>query len=286
MLSAAYGGQVNKANMGLNADPRSEWESYKYNQENQGRTAGEVEPKSMGWGEYAQEWYDRLIGTPLKGMAGAGDALLGKANPDLESFEKNVLDALSLYAGPSVLGRSSATTLSSFGAKAGKETLESTKKMIESDKRLSGIVNVDAIGADGTTLPPGMVQITVTGNHPAKGGSFNIEADPTKIYAKLEQEAVKWSTELKPSDPIGWDVMANNRKERLIKMAGWETSDGELNSHGIKLLNSKWENLSLNQKRELAEVGSKGYGSMQKVPDASAKPIDEFALSVLKELGM
>jgi hypothetical protein len=125
MLAAAYGGQINPANMGLNAEPRSEWDSYKYNQANPGRTAGEVEPKSIGWSEYAQEWYDRLIGTPLKGMAGAGDALLGRANPDLESFEKNVLDALSLYAGPSIargtFAKPSQTTLGIFGGQGAKE---------------------------------------------------------------------------------------------------------------------------------------------------------------------
>ena len=195
MLAAAYGGQMNPSQFAIDAEPRSEWDSYKYNQANQGRTAGEVQPKSIGWGEYAQEWYDRLIGTPLKGMAGAGDALLGKTNPDLESFEKNVLDALSLYAGPSVargtFGRPSATTLSMFGSKP---SVDVVQKLVDSDKRLSGMVKVDAVGVEGTTLKPGMVQVTVIGEHPAKGGSFTTLADPTIIAERLDQEAVKWGT--------------------------------------------------------------------------------------------
>jgi hypothetical protein len=122
--------------MGLDAAPKSEWESYKYNQANPGRTAGDVAPKSMGWGEYAQEWYDRLIGTPLKGMAGAGDALLGRSNPDLESFEKNVLDALSLYAGPSVAKSTfgklpSQNTLNIFGGVGAKDAPLRMKEIAE-----------------------------------------------------------------------------------------------------------------------------------------------------------
>jgi hypothetical protein len=179
MLSAAYGGQVNKANMGLNADPRSEWESYKYNQENQGRTAGDVEPKSMGWGEYAQEWYDRLIGTPLKGMAGAGDALLGKSNPDLESFEKNVLDALSLYAGPSVAKSAfgklpSQTTLNIFGGVGAKEAPLRMKEIAE--KALSAGKDPDEV-------------LKYTGWKPGMEGKMRFEIDDRAMKFTPEAQA-------------------------------------------------------------------------------------------------
>ena len=91
---------INKANMGLDyGPPKSEWESYKYNVANPGRTTAEPIPEPMALADYPKVWYDRIIGNPLKGMAGAGDALLGRTNPDMESFEKDVLDALSLYAG-------------------------------------------------------------------------------------------------------------------------------------------------------------------------------------------
>ena len=124
MLQAAYSGQVNPAGMGLNADPRSEWESYTYNLANPGRTEGE--PPAMALSDYPKVWYDRIIGQPLQGMTGAGDALLGRTNPDLETFNKDVLDALSLYAGPTIAkgmlgGVPRATELSIFGGVGAKE---------------------------------------------------------------------------------------------------------------------------------------------------------------------
>jgi hypothetical protein len=173
MLAAAYGGQINHSQFAIDAEPRSEWDSYKYNQANQGRTAGDVEPKSMGWGEYAQEWYDRLIGTPLKGMAGAGDALLGRANPDLESFEKNVLDALSLYAGPTIAkgmlgGVPKATELSIFGGVGAKEAPGNYTKLYRSGRPEGRWWSADKEytygmggGRDHTDLPVDMSKIKV-----------------------------------------------------------------------------------------------------------------------------
>jgi hypothetical protein len=172
MLAAAYGGQINPANMGFNyGEPKSEWESYKYNQANHGRTAGDVEPKSIGWGEYAQEWYDRLIGTPLKGMAGAGDALLGRANPDLESFEKNVLDALSLYAGPSVAKSAfgklpSQNTLNIFGGVGAKEAPLRMRDIAE--KALSAGKDPDEVWK-------------YTGWKPGMEGKMRFEIDDSKL---------------------------------------------------------------------------------------------------------
>jgi hypothetical protein len=70
---------------------------------------------------------------------------------------------------------------------------QKVKESIESNPELSGLVRVDAIGAEGTSLKPGSVQVTVIGEHPAKGGSFTVDAEPGSIVKRLEEEAVKWS---------------------------------------------------------------------------------------------
>ena len=74
-----------------------------------------------------------------------------------------------------------------------KPSLPDIRKTLLSDKRFGNLISIDALGEEGSTLKPGYIQVTVTGNHPAKGGSFSVEPEPDKILERLQQEAIKWS---------------------------------------------------------------------------------------------
>jgi hypothetical protein len=88
--------------------------------------SGTYDPRAEGWTSYhtlpqaagmlGEVWYDRLVGEPLQAMSRVGAALQGKTNPDRVAFQKDVLDALSLYSGPGILaGKPTMTMASAFG---------------------------------------------------------------------------------------------------------------------------------------------------------------------------
>jgi hypothetical protein len=129
---------------------------------------------------------------------------LGKPEVSSEGNPKKFIDRSdsryqeSIYAEPSRFPTLDTGTIATVGGGvknliAKPLSLSSFQKSISQDKRLSNLIRVDAIGQEGTTLPPGQVQITVVGNHPMKGGSFNTEADHEKILEKLKEETIKWS---------------------------------------------------------------------------------------------
>jgi hypothetical protein len=80
-------------------------------------------------------------------------------------------------------------------------TVASVQQKVDADPRLKGIAKVDALGEEGTTLKPGMVQVTVVGDHPAKGGSFSVENNVDAVATRLDEEAKVWAKEAAPESP-------------------------------------------------------------------------------------
>jgi hypothetical protein len=83
--------------------------------------------------------------------------------------------------------------------------VEAIQAAVNADPRLNGMVRVDAVGEEGTTIPPGKAQITIIGEHPANGGSFTVDPSPDQIAARLDEEAQRWAkpaASVPKADPV------------------------------------------------------------------------------------
>ena len=149
-----------------------------------------------------EELLKEKLGQPEVSREGNPKKFIDKSDPRYQE---------SIYAEPDRFPSLDTGTVASIGGGikklVAKPSLPDIRKTLLSDKRFGNLISIDALGEEGSTLKPGYIQVTVTGNHPAKGGSFSVEPDPDKILERLNQEAIKWSKPLsKTARPGGKDA--------------------------------------------------------------------------------
>jgi len=134
-------------------------------------------------------------------------------------------------------------------------TVEMLQVDVDTIPELKGKVLVDALGEEGTTTPPGYAQITIIGDHPASGGSFTVEANPSAIIKKLNVEREKWT---KPDESV----------KKFNKL---ETDEDVMTPQQLRALNSMVEDIESSQSEVIKE---KRPPKRSKVIE-DKKPIDE-----------